>query len=142
VQVVCDNLNIYDLSALYEAFAPTEARRIARRVRLHKTPKHGSWLNMAEIERAALSAQCLSGRRLPDLEVLRRETSAWQAPRNNRGAPRAGGSPPTTLASGSGASIHLLTIDCPLVPAKESMSSRKFCTRSMAYVCSFWSLCM
>jgi hypothetical protein len=62
---------------------------------------------MAEIERAALSAQCLSGRR----EVLRRETSAWQAPRNNRGAPRAGGSPPTTLASGSGASIHLLTID-------------------------------
>jgi hypothetical protein len=87
VQVVCDNLNIHDLSALYEAFAPTEARRIARRVRLHKTPKHGSWLNMAEIELAALSAQCLSGRRIPDLEVLRRETSAWQAPRNNRGVP-------------------------------------------------------
>jgi hypothetical protein len=53
VQVVCDNLNIHDLSALFEAFATTEARRIARRVRLHKMPKHGSWRNMAEIERAA-----------------------------------------------------------------------------------------
>lgn len=87
VQVVCDNLNIHDLSALYEAFPPAEARRIARRVRLRKTPKHGSWLNMVEIELAALGRQCLSGRRIPSLERLRDEIEAWQAERNAHGAP-------------------------------------------------------
>ena len=71
-----DNLNTHRLSSLYEAFAPSEARRIAERLEIHYTPKHGSWLNMAEIEIGVLARQCLE-RRIPDPEV-----EAWQECRN------------------------------------------------------------
>ncbi len=69
---------------MYEAFDPTEARRIAERLEIHYTPKHGSWLNMAEIELGVLSRQCLD-RRIPDQEILEQETRAWQDQRNRDG---------------------------------------------------------
>ena len=76
-----DNLNTHRLSSLYEAFEPSEARRIAERLEIHYTPKHGSWLNMAEIELGVLSRQCLD-RRIPGHEILEQETGAWQDQRN------------------------------------------------------------
>ena len=76
-----DNLNTHHPASLYEAFEPAEARRIAERLEIHYTPKHGSWLNMAEIELGVLARQCLN-RRIPDQGVLRRETGAWQQQRN------------------------------------------------------------
>ena len=79
--LVMDNLNTHRLSSLYEAFEPAEARRIAERLEIHYMPKHGSWLNMAEIELGVLSRQCLN-RRIPGQEVLERETGAWQRQRN------------------------------------------------------------
>ena len=79
--LVMDNLNTHHPSSLYEAFEPAEARRIAERLEIHYTPKHGSWLNMAEIELGVLTRQCLD-RRIPDREVLRREVEAWQGQRN------------------------------------------------------------
>ena len=79
--LVMDNLNTHHPASLYEAFEPAEARRIAERLEIHYTPKHGSWLNMAEIEIGVLSRQCLD-RRIPDQEVLRREVEAWQGQRN------------------------------------------------------------
>ena len=78
-----DNLNTHKLGSLYEAFKPEEARRIAERLEIHFTPKHGSWLDMAEIEIGVLSRQCLN-RRIPDQETLRREINAWQAERNQK----------------------------------------------------------
>lgn len=86
VRLVMDNLNTHDLASLYETFPPAEARRLAERLEIHHTPKHGSWLNIAEIELSALTGQCLS-RRLPDLGTMRREVSAWLQHRNTRGAP-------------------------------------------------------
>lgn len=86
VRLVMDNLNTHDLASLYETFAPAEAQRLAQRLEIHYTPKHGSWLNIAEIELSALSGQCL-GRRIPDLVTMRREISSWQRHRNTRGAP-------------------------------------------------------
>ena len=86
VRLVLDNLNTHDTASLYETFAPAEARRLAERLEIHYTPKHGSWLNIAEIELSALNGQCLS-RRIPDLATMRREVSAWQQHRNTRGAP-------------------------------------------------------
>jgi hypothetical protein len=86
VRVVLDNLNTHTGAALYEAFAPGEARRILRRLEFHYTPKHGSWLNQVEIEFSALGKQCLSGRRIPDTETLAREISAWERERNERRA--------------------------------------------------------
>ena len=86
VRLVLDNLNIHGLASLYETFPPAEARRLAERLEIHYTPKHGSWLNIAEIELSARSSQCLS-RRLPDLGSMRREVSAWLQHRNTRGAP-------------------------------------------------------
>jgi len=86
VRLVMDNLNTHDLASLYETFVPAEARRLAQRLEIHYTPKHGSWLNIAEIELSALSGQCLC-RRIPDLATMRREISAWQQQRNHRGAP-------------------------------------------------------
>ncbi len=83
VVLVMDNLNTHAPGSLYEAFEPAEARRIARRLEIHYTPKHGSWLNMAEIELSALAAQCLD-RRIPDQDALRREVEAWQEPRNRQ----------------------------------------------------------
>lgn len=81
IRVVMDNLSTHSLSSLYEAFAPEEARRIARRLELHFTPKHGSWLNMAEIELSVLSKQCLD-RRIGDLDGLGKEIGAWSGKRN------------------------------------------------------------
>jgi hypothetical protein len=81
IRVVLDNLNTHGPAALYEAFAPAEARRLTRKLEFHYTPRHGSWLNMAELELASLARQCL-GRRLPDLATLAAEVAAWQAPRN------------------------------------------------------------
>ena len=81
--LVMDNLNTHKLGSLYEAFEPAEARRIADRLEIHYTPKHGSWLDMAEIEIGVLSRQCLD-RRLPDQEILKREINAWQNTRNQQ----------------------------------------------------------
>jgi hypothetical protein len=81
VVLVMDNLNTHSPSSLYEAFPPPEARRIMERLEIHYTPKHGSWLNMAEIELSVLGRQCLS-RRIPCQEALRQETAAWHTQRN------------------------------------------------------------
>jgi hypothetical protein len=85
IRVVLDNLNTHTPAALYETFPPEEAHRLTRRLEFHYTPKHGSWLNMAEIELAALSSQCLK-RRIGDIELLRREVNSWQADRNKQQA--------------------------------------------------------
>ena len=84
IRLVVDNLNTHTPAALYEAFAPVEARRITRKLEFHYTPKHGSWLNMAECEFAVLSTQCLD-RRIPDVGTLKREINAWQTKRNQHG---------------------------------------------------------
>jgi hypothetical protein len=81
VDVVCDTLNTHKIASLYEAFEPQEARRLARRLELHYTPKHGSWLNIAEIELSVLSKPCLN-RRIADLDRLRHEAKAWEQERN------------------------------------------------------------
>ncbi|MDQ3540210.1 MAG: transposase, partial [Chloroflexota bacterium] len=80
--VVLDNLNTHVLGSLYRRFAPAEAWRIAQKLELHYTPKHGSWLNMAELEFSALQRMCLQGRRLPSREHLATEVVAWVAERN------------------------------------------------------------
>ncbi len=85
VVLVVDNLNTHTLGALYEAFPAPEARRLAQRLELHYTPKHGSWLNVAEIELSVLSRQCL-GRRIPTAEQLAAETTAWADDRNRLGS--------------------------------------------------------
>jgi transposase len=85
IVLAVDNLNIHTLGALYERFAPAEARRLAAKLEIHHTPKHGSWLNMAEIELSILGRQCLN-RRLPDRETLQREVAAWERDRNARAA--------------------------------------------------------
>jgi DDE superfamily endonuclease len=84
VVLVQDNLNTHTPASLYAAFEPAEAKRLADRLELHSTPKHGSWLNMAEIELSVLSEQCLD-RRLADRATLEREVAAWQAARNGAG---------------------------------------------------------
>jgi hypothetical protein len=84
IVLVEDNLNTHSPASLYEAFEPAEAKRIADRLELHYTPKHGSWLDMAEIELSILGRQCLS-RRIDTVEELRRETKAWEASRNAAG---------------------------------------------------------
>lgn len=81
IRLVEDNLNTHDPSALYEVFKPREARRILNRLEFHFTPKHGSWLNMAEIELSVLNKQCLS-RRIGDKSILKSETRAWEQKRN------------------------------------------------------------
>jgi hypothetical protein len=78
---VMDNLNTHTGASLYKAFPPEEARRILDKLDIHYTPKHGSWLNMAEIELSILSRQCLD-RRIPDQQTLKKEVTAWQATRN------------------------------------------------------------
>jgi transposase len=82
IRVVLDNLNTHRAASLYAAFAPQEARRILRKLEFHYTPKHGSWLNMAEIEFSVLQRQCLD-RRIPDEATLRREVAAWEQQRND-----------------------------------------------------------
>ena len=81
VVLVMDNLNTHKLSSLYVAFEPEEAHRIAERLEIHYTPKHGSWLNMAEIEIGVMTRQCID-RRIESQETLRNEIDAWQNQRN------------------------------------------------------------
>jgi len=81
VRLVLDNLNTHTLGSLYEAFGPEEARRLAKRLEFHYTPKHGSWLNIAECELSVLSRQCLD-RRIPTKEEVEREVHAWETDRN------------------------------------------------------------
>jgi hypothetical protein len=81
IRVVLDNLSTHTAAALCQAFGPEEARRLARKLEFHYTPKHASWLNMAEIEFSALERQCLH-RRLPTRQDVERETAAWTADRN------------------------------------------------------------
>ena len=84
IVLVLDNLNTHTAASLYEAFPPAEAKRIADKLEIHYTPKHGSWLNMAEIELSVLGRQCLD-RRLPDVDTLTREVLAWEQSRNTEG---------------------------------------------------------
>lgn len=81
IVLVMDNLNTHKPASLYQAFEPKEAKRLLDRLEIHYTPKHGSWLNMAEIELSVLSGQCLD-RRIPDQETLVREVAAWEKGRN------------------------------------------------------------
>lgn len=81
IVLVCDNLSTHSPAAFYEAFEPQEARRLARRFEWHYTPRHGSWLNVAEMELSVLARQCLD-RRIPDEATLAREVAAWQRQRN------------------------------------------------------------
>ena len=81
IVLVMDNLNTHTPASLYEAFPPAEAKRLADKLEIHYTPKHGSWLNMAEIELHALAGQCLD-RRLPDQATLTAEVAAWETDRN------------------------------------------------------------
>lgn len=81
VVLVCDNLSTHTPAALYEAFTPQEARRLAERFEWHYTPRHGSWLDVAEAELSVLARQCLD-RRIPDLPTLQREVGRWEQARN------------------------------------------------------------
>lgn len=85
IVLVQDNLNTHKPASLYEAFPPAEARRLIERFEWHYTPKHGSWLDMAESELSVLSSQCLD-RRIPDQQVLKEEVEAWEANRNSKHA--------------------------------------------------------
>ena len=85
IKVVLDNLNTHTPAALYEAYKPEEASRISKKLEFHYTPKHGSWLNMVEIEISVLSGQCLD-RRIPDQTTVKREVAAWEKERNMRRA--------------------------------------------------------
>ncbi len=85
IVLIPDNLNTHTPASLYEAFEPTEARRIIERFEWHYTPKHGSWLNLAESELAVLGGQCLA-RRIPDAETLATEVAAWRMHRNTHNA--------------------------------------------------------
>jgi len=82
VRLVMDNLNTHSVASLYETFEPSEAMRLAKRLDIHYTPKHGSWLNMAEIELSVLKGQCLD-RRIPDMGSMQAEVATWEADRNN-----------------------------------------------------------
>lgn len=81
VTLVCDQLNTHKIASLYQTFEPAKARRLTERLALHYTPKHGSWLNIAENELAALTIQCLN-RRISDQDLLEQETAAWYTQRN------------------------------------------------------------
>jgi hypothetical protein len=83
VVLVMDNLNTHVISSLYEAFHPEEAFRLAQRLEIHYTPKHGSWLDIAEIELSALASQCLGNRRISSIEALNKELAAWEVMRNS-----------------------------------------------------------
>lgn len=85
IRVVLDNLRTHHAGSMHEAFPPAEARRIIRRLRFHFTPKHRSWITMAEIETGLLTSQCLD-RRIPDRQTLIREVAAWQQRRNETSA--------------------------------------------------------
>lgn len=78
IRLVVDNLNTHKIASFYEAFEPEEARRLAKRLEIHYTPKHGSWLNIAEIELSVLTNQCLNNRYIADIQTLAKETKAWE----------------------------------------------------------------
>lgn len=82
VRLIMDNLNTHNIASLYETFAPQEAQRLASRLEIHHTPKHGSWLNMAEIELSVLKGQCLN-RRIAEMSAMQAEVLAWENHRNN-----------------------------------------------------------
>jgi transposase len=82
IKLVMDNLNTHTIGALYEVFTPEEARRIAKKLEIHHTPKHGSWLNMVECELSVLTRQCLN-RRISNMETLEKEVSIWKNNRNS-----------------------------------------------------------
>jgi hypothetical protein len=84
VTLVCDNLNTHTKGAFYEAFEPEQARCLVRRLEFGHTPKHGSWLNIAENELSSMTRQCVTGRRFPTVELLREETTAWHEYSNDR----------------------------------------------------------
>ncbi len=75
--IVCDNLNTHTKGALYEALPPAQARQYVRRIEFRHTPKHGSWLNIAENELSSMTRQCIGGRRIGDLKTLREQIRAW-----------------------------------------------------------------
>ena len=81
VILICDNLNTHKIASLYERFKPQEAKRLRDRLEIHYTPKHGSWLNIAEIELSLLTRQCLR-QRIPNIEMLQQQTRAWSEKRN------------------------------------------------------------
>lgn len=83
VLLVCDNLNTHTKGAFYEAFEPEHARELVRRIEFHQTPKHGSWLNIAENELSSLTRQCVAGRRFADIASLQAETAAWTSDVNS-----------------------------------------------------------
>jgi len=83
IVLTMDNLNTHDISSLYETFPPDEAFRLSQRLEIHYTPKHGSWLNIAEIELSAMTIQCLGKRRIPSIDVLNAELLAWHINRNS-----------------------------------------------------------
>ena len=82
--LVSDNLNTHTKGAFYEAFEPDKARSLVQRLEFRHTPKHGSWLNIAENELSSMTRQCISGRRIPDIETLRKETAAWAVSSNEK----------------------------------------------------------
>lgn len=83
IVLVCDNLNTHNISSLYEKFTPEESMRISRKLEIHHTPKHGSWLDMAEIELSAFTKECLN-RRIGSIEEMKKEAKAWYSDRNAR----------------------------------------------------------
>jgi len=83
IRLVLDNLNTHSAASLYAAFPPSEARRLAQKLEFHYTPKHGRWLNVAEIELSALKGQCLD-HRIPSLAAMRSQVQSWETDRNNR----------------------------------------------------------
>ena len=83
ITLVCDNLNTHKMASLSKTFEPKEARRIAKKLEFHWTPKHGSWLNLDEIELSVVTQQCLS-RRIADQQILKHEIQAWQNRRNEQ----------------------------------------------------------
>lgn len=83
VRLVVDNLNTHTIASLYETFPPQQARALAERLDIHYTPKHGSWLNIAEIELSVLKGQCLN-QRIPDMDTMQEQIAAWEWDRNNR----------------------------------------------------------
>ena len=84
VLLVCDNLNTHTKGAFYEVFPPEQARKIVEKVEFHYTPKHGSWLNVAENELSSMTRQCLKDRKMRDIDMLEKETSAWATNSNEK----------------------------------------------------------
>ena len=84
VILVCDNLNTHTRGAFYQAFPPDKARALVKKIEFHYTPKHGSWLNIAENELSSMTRQCISGRRIGDIDILREEIAAWAESSNDK----------------------------------------------------------